>query len=144
MDQLLANTDFAQHLVAFGACSQQVADELTQKAKKAWVPLGMMLVNAGKLRMKQVGEILKYQADDPKALFGDIAVKLGFVTNDELSEALHAQASRCPHVLDMAAADERIDREKYQEALRSYVRHVERRLDRLNDAVIEFRGRTAA
>ena len=53
-------------------------------------PLGTLALQAGKLNMRQVFEILAEQ-DDCKDRFGEVAVRLGFLTEYEVSNLLAQQ-----------------------------------------------------
>lgn len=50
--------------------------------------LGEMLVRLGALSNEQVEEILSYQKEHPGTLFGQIAVQLGFLTEEVLNKYL--------------------------------------------------------
>jgi hypothetical protein len=50
--------------------------------------LGEMLVRLGALSNEQVAEILSYQKEHPGMLFGQIAVQLGFLTEELLNKYL--------------------------------------------------------
>jgi len=137
MDQIQCNADFADYLVAAGACQQDLADKMSKRAKSSWSPLGMLLINTGVLRMKDVAKILSVQAESPKRLFGDVAVELGLCTEPDIQEAIQVQARECPHVLDLAFESDEVDQVLLISAVKMYVRQTERVLDRLNDALLE-------
>lgn len=50
--------------------------------------LGELLVRMGALKEDQVRQILEYQEKNPGMLFGQIAIKLGFITNEVLEKYL--------------------------------------------------------
>ena len=50
--------------------------------------LGEMLVRLGALKKEQIAEILSYQIEHPGMLFGQIAVQLGFITEEVLDKYL--------------------------------------------------------
>jgi len=50
--------------------------------------LGDMLVRLGALSKQQVAEVLRYQKEHPGMLFGQIAVQLGFITEQILNKYL--------------------------------------------------------
>ena len=50
--------------------------------------LGELLVRLGALTEDKVDEILKYQQDHPDILFGQVAIKLGFLTDAILEKYL--------------------------------------------------------
>ena len=136
MDQMYANPDLADFLVNHKACSRELANDISSTSEEGWVPLGMILINSGKLNMRQVGAILSAQADAPGKLFGNQAIELGHITQEELAEALAAQADQCPHVLDLALGNEGVDQKILILAVREYIRFNERTLARISDSLI--------
>lgn len=50
--------------------------------------LGQLLVRMGLLKNENVAEILDYQKQHPDILFGQIAVKLGYISSDKLNKYL--------------------------------------------------------
>ncbi len=50
--------------------------------------LGELLVRMGALSEQQVGKILEYQRQHPDILFGQIAIKLGCITDEVLNKYL--------------------------------------------------------
>ena len=136
MDQLQAKTGLAVQLVKTKACTEDVADELVKASLEQWIPLGMILVKRKKLRIRDLSRILSYQALNPRELFGDVAVLLGICTEADITDALRHQDMHCPHVLDLALHDERVDQARLMQAIRLHIRGVERLVDRLDDALL--------
>jgi hypothetical protein len=56
--------------------------------------LGGLAIERRKLNARQVFSVLREQCDSPVDLFGELAVQLGYLTNDELSELVHEQLLR--------------------------------------------------
>ena len=135
MDQMQSNPEFANFLVAYGACSQDLANEMTQKSNYSWTPLGMILIESKKLRMRDVGQILTVQADNPTKLFGALAVELGLCEQADLEEAMIAQRGQCPNIFDLALEEEGVDQKKLMLAVREYIRSSERTLARMSEAL---------
>ena len=50
--------------------------------------LGELLVRMGVLSEQQVGKVLEYQRQHPDILFGQIAIKLGYITDEVLNKYL--------------------------------------------------------
>ncbi len=96
----------------------------------------MVLVETKKLRIRDIAKILSAQSEEPCCLFGDAAVRIGICTHEEIQEALEYQQKNCPHVLDLAMEDERVDQKVLMQALRRYLRHAERLIDRMTDALV--------
>jgi ethanolamine utilization microcompartment shell protein EutS len=53
--------------------------------------LGELLVRMGALSQAQVSEILEYQKEHPEILFGQIAIRKGFITDGVLDRFLGAK-----------------------------------------------------
>ena len=63
--------------------------------------LGMIAVQQGKLTVRQVREIFSAQATCLKKPFGEIAIELGMITEEELSELLFMQSNSVPQLRDI-------------------------------------------
>ncbi|MBI1382404.1 MAG: hypothetical protein GC161_15105 [Planctomycetaceae bacterium] len=131
MEQVNPNVTLASFLLLHGACDASIAKELSEVCRNKWLPLGAILRRDAGLKMKDVARILSAQADEPTVLFGDMAVRLGICKREEIEAARVAQAEECPHVIDLALADPRVDQERVMNALREYLRYTERVLDQL-------------
>jgi hypothetical protein len=56
--------------------------------------LGGLAIEKRKLNVRQVFAILRSQCDSPDEMFGETAVKLGFLTHEALAWLLHEQSVR--------------------------------------------------
>jgi len=63
--------------------------------------LGSLAIETHKLSVKQVFEVLRTQFDTPGELFGQIAIKLGFLTDEELSSLIYLQSTRQKPIADI-------------------------------------------
>ncbi len=50
--------------------------------------LGELLLRLGALTEDQISDILEYQKDHPHILFGQIAIRKGYITHDSLEKYL--------------------------------------------------------
>ena len=50
--------------------------------------LGKLLLRIGALNQQQIDEVSRYQEKYPSLLFGQIAIRLGYITRDLLKEYL--------------------------------------------------------
>lgn len=107
-----------------GAISHEVADELRQKLGTP-PPLGKILLDRHWLTMHQVAKILTQQADDPTALFGQIAVELGFCRQAQVDEALTDQRQKAPNAFELAYGHPQVETEQLMPVLMNYLRHLE-------------------
>lgn len=56
--------------------------------------LGALALEQGKLSVKEIFQVLQAQADDPRKLFGELAIKAGMLSEDELDSLLYRQSTR--------------------------------------------------
>lgn len=138
MEQMQANHTLAHFLVRNGACTEEVANEFRQAAAHSWKPVGHYLRVSCGLTMKQIAQVLGEQAMRPTTLFGELAIELGICTREQVEQARELQRAECPHVMDLALKDPRVDREKCLIAVREYMRFAERMLDQLGQQFPEF------
>jgi hypothetical protein len=83
---------FGKYLVERGIIN---ADEFYRafKAQLASRPqLGMLAMRRRLLSVSQVFHVLGAQCDSPSELFGDLAVRLGFLTSNDVTELLREQS----------------------------------------------------
>ncbi|QDU69865.1 hypothetical protein [Engelhardtia mirabilis] len=119
-----------------GVVDADLAAELSDKASRPVNPIGRMMLERQLLSVHQVGVILGRQADDPTALFGEIAVKEGFCTLAQVEKMIEVQTKQSPHVLDVALADDRIDKLALLRMAAVYIRHLESRICGLTRAAV--------
>lgn len=50
--------------------------------------LGKLLQSMGALTEQQINNIMKYQKENPEILFGQIAIRLGYITKELLNKYL--------------------------------------------------------
>ena len=50
--------------------------------------IGEKLVQAGEFTQEQIEKVLEYQREHPGSLFGQIAVELGYITDETLKKHL--------------------------------------------------------
>jgi hypothetical protein len=68
--------------------------------------LGALAIDTHKLTCKQVFQILRAQCEEPNTLFGEHAVRLGFLTERELRNLLAEQAARAMPLVDVLAEND--------------------------------------
>lgn len=84
---------FARFLVERDLVPPQVARRLSEGWHSEREPLGMIALAHGLLRPEQIDEILDVQRERPR-LFGEIAVELGYLSQDRVNRLLKIQAFR--------------------------------------------------
>ena len=121
--------DFLDFLVDAGVISANLSESLKSRTRDEWIPLGKILRQQGHLTMGQLMELLQLQSREPHALIGDLAVRQGQCTREDVAEALRIQFDSSPHPLELLLQDKSCDHERLLAALASYVRRLESRLE---------------
>ncbi len=85
---------FGLFLVKQGAITPSQFIEALECQLASRPQVGALAIELGKLTVKDVFKVLRTQADEPKELFGDLALKAGILTEDDLSSLLYHQSVR--------------------------------------------------
>jgi hypothetical protein len=121
--------DFLDFLVEMGVISPSLCEALKSRTRDEWIPLGKILRQQGHLTMGQLMELLQLQAREPHTLIGDLAVREGQCTREDIVEALRIQFDASPHPVDLLLQDKACDHDRLLTALATYVRRLESRLE---------------
>jgi hypothetical protein len=121
--------DFLDFLVEVGVISPSLSETLKSRTRDEWIPLGKILRQQGHLTMGQLMELLQLQAREPDTLIGDLAVRQGQCTREDVLEALRIQFDSSPHPLELLLQDKTCDHDRLLAALARYVRRLESRLE---------------
>lgn len=113
------------YLFRLGLITAEVREYVRGKTEELRVPIGRVLINNGRLRIKQVMTILEEQADNPSLLFGEIAIRQGVLTPAEVDEALCEQASASSHPADILVREKLVDSDKLLPAVVDYLKLLE-------------------
>ena len=82
--------------------------------------LGSLAIETGKLSVKQVFQILRLQCDAPGELFGELAVNLGFITEEELAGLIFLQSVRQQPMSEIIIENGVASESEVQESLTNY------------------------
>lgn len=82
---------FIVYLVQSGALQPDDLVKILDIQYRQRQPFGRIALRTRKLTVKQTSEILSYQATHPDERFGEIAVKLSYMTEAEVTEILALQ-----------------------------------------------------
>jgi hypothetical protein len=121
------SSDVLDMLVLEGLTSSSTARNLRSKVQEAWLPLGKILRQRGRLTMEQMMRLLVMQTTETNLRFGELAVREGYCTADDIEEALRLQRDTSPHALEVFLADVPCDREQVIQFMIRYIRHLEAR-----------------
>jgi hypothetical protein len=92
---------FGIYLVENGIISTEEFFEATKLHLRSRPQLGSLAIQTRKLNFRQVFAILRAQCDSPNELFGELAVSLGYLTQEDLSQLLSEQAMRSKGFVDV-------------------------------------------
>jgi hypothetical protein len=85
---------FGIYLVENGVITCEEFFEALKLQLRTRPQIGGLAIETRKLTAKQVFTILRKQCDAPADMFGELAVKLGFLSKGELGELIHEQSVR--------------------------------------------------
>lgn len=85
---------FGIYLVENGVISRDEFYEALKFQQNSRPQLGALALERRKLTMRQVFTVLRNQGDSPSEYFGELAVKAGFLTAEQLAQLVLEQATR--------------------------------------------------
>ncbi len=85
---------FGLYLVKQGAITCEQFVDALERQLESRTQLGALAIEKEILSVKQVFHILRFQADMPEELFGEIAVQEKLLTEEELSNLIYLQSVR--------------------------------------------------
>lgn len=130
-DPLSAPSEFWQYLVEGGALDATLAAEFRDQVDASWAPLGQILVRRGALDLAQVMGLLTMQADEPERRIGDLAIREGMCSPEEVAAAVLEQRATSPHPVELLLRDPRVNTGGLLGPLVEYVRWLEGRVQPL-------------
>ena len=119
------SSDLYTILVEEGVLTTEAAAALRQRAADSWVPLGKLLRQRSLITMTQLLDLLDAKSREPGARIGDLAVRAGFCTREQVDLCLALQRELSPHPLEILARDRTCDPIRMCQALTRYVRELD-------------------
>lgn len=95
-----------------------------------WVPLGRILIREGILSVRQVMGLVAMQVSEPHIRIGDLAVREGLCTPEEVAHCLDQQAASSPGPIHLLLKDENVSQDRLVNALVGYIHFLEGQLER--------------
>ncbi len=92
---------FAMYLVDNGVLTCEEYYEASKLQMHSRPQLGALAIEARRLTVKQVFAVLSMQCDEPNTKFGELAVRLGYLTDDDITQLLAEQERRAMPLLDV-------------------------------------------
>jgi hypothetical protein len=94
----------------------------------SWIPLGTILVRSGHLTIEDLAILLEMQTDECHLRIGELAVREGYCTPEDVEKALVAQTVLVDPPVQTLLSAIRGDRERLCRILLRYVGQLEARL----------------
>lgn len=117
--------DFAEFLCRRGLITREVCDEIRRTVEMGSAPIGRLLVLMGLISLRDVVRILEVRRTEPEVRFGEIAVREGLVTQEQLTAALRKQWSAPRSQPEIIRERKLLDDETWTKALLEYVSFLE-------------------
>lgn len=113
--------------------SNAVAPQLLAEIRASWTPdswrpLGEILMRNGSLGLSQVARLIGMQSLEPHMRIGDLAVREGLCSAEQVEAALQMQREACPGPVEILLRDKHLNGEGLLDALLMYARYLEGRL----------------
>jgi len=115
-------------LVLEGLISVSAAAKIRDKVRESWMPIGKILRQRGHLSMDQMMRLLELQSSEPHLRLGELAVREGWCTEEDVAEALRLQREMSAHPLEVFLSEVRCDRDRLCAVLLRYIRQIESRI----------------
>ena len=115
-------------LVGEGLISKSAALEIRNRVHEAWVPIGEVLRGQGLLSTNQLMDLVQMQATEPHLRLGELAIREGYCTDQDVLDAVSMQWEANPHPLEILRADYPCDRDRLLNVVIRYLRQIEARL----------------
>jgi hypothetical protein len=92
---------FAMYLVDNGVISCEEFFEALKLQMSTRPQLGALAIETRRLSFRQVFAILRAQCDEPNTMFGELAVRLGYLSDEDVNSLLAEQAGRAMPLLEV-------------------------------------------
>jgi len=93
---------FGLYLVKHSAITSEQFVEALERQLESRTQLGALAIEKEMLTVKQVFHILRFQANMPEELFGEVAVHEGMLTEEKLSNLIYLQSVRVRPMAEIA------------------------------------------
>ncbi|MEZ5974665.1 MAG: hypothetical protein R3F33_00185 [Planctomycetota bacterium] len=130
-ERCVPDPEFWALMVKTHALSEELAEEFQNVLTKTpWMPLGAILVSEGFLKIREVTGLLSIQEKEPNERIGDLAVREGYCTRQQIEAAVRIQQRACPGAIDLILRDVP-DGDATTRALVGYIHYLEARVTQL-------------
>jgi hypothetical protein len=113
---------FAMYLVDNGVLTCEEYYEASKLQMHSRPQLGALAIEARRLTVKQVFAVLSLQCDEPNTKFGELAVRLGYLTDDDITFLLAEQEGRAKPLLDVLVENDFLSAEVVEQHYAEYRR----------------------
>lgn len=127
--------DFVRYLRDRGLLSESSANAIRETAATERIPLGRLLLEARVLTVRDVMQVLTWQADAPGLRFGEIAMRENLLTSDQLEAALRKQQTARSHQIDVVRKQNLMSPCELHALVVDYVNFLELRITALDENI---------
>jgi hypothetical protein len=113
---------FAMYLVDNGVLTCEEYYEASKLQMHSRPQLGALAIEARRLTVKQVFAVLSMQCDEPNTKFGELAVRLGYLTDDDIAQLLAQQEKRARPLLEVLVENDFLSAEVAEQHYAEYRR----------------------
>ncbi|OIP62213.1 MAG: hypothetical protein CO150_08715 [Nitrospirae bacterium CG_4_9_14_3_um_filter_53_35] len=113
---------FGEFLIKRGVATEEQIVKALDEQKKIRLPLGTVAVTNHFLSIKDVYAVLNRQVEDPEKKFGEIALELGLLTEQELDKIIELQYEKNPNIGEILVRRGVLNKERLFEELNAFVR----------------------
>lgn len=122
--------EFCQYLAETNQLPPTDVEQLQRLVHRSRPQIGRVLIELGVMDLRQVMKVMSVQAEEPQTRFGDLAVRCGYLTRDQLDHALAEQRRLTRHAAEIMHRESMLSDEALVKALIGYARGLEDRLQR--------------
>jgi hypothetical protein len=117
--------DFLGFLVRQGSLTSDQVGELRKNLEVGSAPIGRLLMMLGYLDAKDIVRILELKRQSPQLRFGELAVREGLVTSEQLAIALRRQWKTPRSQPELVRDSKLLSEEVWSQAMIDYVSFLE-------------------
>lgn len=116
---------FAMFLVENGVITYEEFFEAIKLQMATRPQLGTLAIESRLLTFRQVFSILRAQCDEPNVMFGEVAVRLGYLSEDDVARLLAEQVGRAHPMLDVLIENDFLTTEEAERQYAQFRRSME-------------------
>ncbi len=117
--------DLARFLADRQMIDESAVEAVRHRSATERTPIGQILVMRGLLTVRQVMNLLELQSETPTVRFGELAVRVGYLTTLQLEDALRFQRTHRRHQIEIVFQEGLLSKADLDSAVVGYVQFLE-------------------